>query len=225
MTALRPVEGEFRAVSSDRYPLNAVCAHPECDKPTDDPHHIFPRSAIAGSSWFVALDTWIAYPDAEFGPSGRHELGDPFPHVIGLCRKHHDDVEEHRAWIKLEDGEFVWWDREDAPVNHEDPDEDPYWRLVGPLDPQPARGEKVKKPKKRKTGEARATRDRISIGVPQGEARGGEVWDDLFGDGKNDRPLGRVRERLGRLREEEGGVDMRPPFEVIVDMANDWLNG
>jgi hypothetical protein len=82
---------------------------------------------------------------------------------------------------------------------------------------------KAGKPKrKRFKGEARRQRRTISIAVPQdAQEDGGEVWDELLGDGKDDRPYGRVRAKLDAL-----GVDGdRSPYYVLVDALNDWLNG
>lgn len=226
MTALKPIENRrVRAVASERYPLNEVCAHPECSEPTADPHHIFPRSLIAGDSWFVVIE--ITREELEADPFDFKGLewvsvlgSDVFtaivPHVAGLCRMHHDFVENHHAWIKLEDGEFVWYARD---TTHDaEPDT---WNSLGPLNPQP--GSRTGKPKRRKfKGEKRRSRATISIKVPKDDQEdGGEVWDDLFGDGQDDRPYGRVRERFDAL-ELDGG---RPPYNLIVDMANDWLNG
>lgn len=211
MTALKPIENRrVRAVASERYPLNEICAHPECAEPTADPHHIFPRSLIAGDSWFVEIE----YMD------GDECKAIVIPHVAGLCRAHHDDVEEHRAWIKLEDGEFVWYDRSfDEPIEADSVEHE--FEALGPLNPQP--GSKTGKPKRRKfKGEKRRQRATISIKVPKdNQEDGGEIWDDLFGDGKDDRPYGRVREKFDAL-DLDGG---RPPYNLIVDMANDWLNG
>lgn len=222
MTALKPIENlRVRAVASERYPLNEVCAHPECAEPTADPHHIFPRSLIAGDSWFVAIFETVTMEEMVRGRK-LPVNGDyvTIPHVAGLCRAHHDDVEEHRAWIKLEDGEWRWYDRGELDWSEEEGNIVP-WELLGPLNPQP--GSRTGKPKRRKfKGEKRRSRATISIKVPKDDQEdGGEVWDDLFGDGKDDRPYGRVRERFDAL-ELDGG---RPPYNLIVDMANDWLNG
>ena len=180
MTALKPIENRnVRAVASETYPSNTVCAHPECNEPvqlrpdgTPTVHHIFPRGFIKSDSYFVAIG----------------DDDDPIPHAVGLCGSgttgHHGDVEEHRAWIKYEDGEFVWYDR----VNRADgewrvaPDNqrhEPEWGMVGPLNPQP--GSREGKPKRRKfKGEARRKRRVISIRVPQDDIEDGAgIFDDL----------------------------------------------
>jgi hypothetical protein len=213
MTALKPIENRrVRAVASERYPLNKKCAHPECNEDAVDPHHAFPRSYIAGDSWFVEI---AERPEA-------FELGSVVvPHVTGLCRPHHDAVELHEAWIKLEDGEWRWYDRvpayADNLVAEGMTDE---WILLGPLNPQP--GSVEGKPKrKRFKGEARRSRTTISIKVPADDQEdGGAVWDELFGDGKEDRPYGRVRERMAA----EGLDPDTTMYVLIVNMANDWLN-
>jgi len=203
MTALKPIENttHVRGVAAKRYPPNEVCAVPGCDKPAESYHHIFGRPPGEHSdSWFVTL----------------YEGGPIIPHAIGLCGSgttgHHGDVEEHRAWIKLEEREFVWYERERV---LDTPDlAGPFtesWVSVGPLDPQPARGEKRKKVKRFKGAEKRK-RTTISIRVPKDEQEDGAgLWDDL---------MERVSERLER----EGLDGSRPPYYLLSDALNDWLN-
>ena len=159
MTALKPIENRrVRGVASETYPVNEKCAHPECNEPATV-HHIFPRSLIKSSSFFVAIED--------------DEGTEVIPHAVGLCGSgttgHHGDVEEHRAWIKLEDGEFVWYDREPCtPVKcGECPGEcQTRWEPVGPLNPQP--GSREGKPKRRKKqGQERRERKTISLKIPQ----------------------------------------------------------
>lgn len=108
--------------------LNETCSMPECDAPTEDGHHIFARSVIGNDAWVVEIVT-----DTETIVT---------PHVTGLCRPHHRDVEEHRAWIRYQGGIFEWYDRA-FPAHGEtkyDKLEDIDWTLIGKLTPQP--GEK-----------------------------------------------------------------------------------
>lgn len=161
MTALKPIENRrVRAVASERYPLNKKCSHPECNEPAVDPHHIFPRSEIGGSSWFVEITH--GHGGGVLPDEGTTTT--VIPHVTGLCRHHHDAVEGnleagHSAWIKLEDGVFVWYDRTDAD------DHDEFFAPLAPLNPQP--GSVEGKPKRRRfKGEARRIRKTISLRVP-----------------------------------------------------------
>ena len=157
MTALKPSEDRnVCGVASVRYPLNSVCAHPECGEPAGSAHHCYPRSQIGNASWFVAFGR---------SPSKRDTLvtKDAIPHVVGLCGDgttgHHGDLEDHRAWIKLEDGVFVWYDRDGEG-----------WVRVGPLNPQP--GSREGSPKRRRrssTPEERRARRVYSIRTPEGE--------------------------------------------------------
>jgi hypothetical protein len=103
VTALPPLETrQVKGMLASRYEANRTCAHPECAEPVPDRgHHIFPRSQIGNGNYFV--QAWDA--------DGVELFPHPIPHVTGLCRLHHDAVERHDAWIKLEDGEFVWYDR------------------------------------------------------------------------------------------------------------------
>jgi len=204
LTALKPLETlRVRGVSSIRYPGNKVCAHPECTTPTDDFHHIFPRSLIGNGSWFVEID-----PPVE----DMHDKSDQtrsfsktaIPHVVGLCRTHHEDVEQHRSWIKLEEGEFLWLDRSED-------DESPYmtegeiglWFVVGPLNPQPGAREGKPKTKKRKAEKAR-NRVVKAIRVPKDEQENGiEVLDTL------------IEEAGKKLAPEMGWDDSVPAYYVI----------
>ena len=77
------------------YDLNAVCAAPDCDQPTQDPHHMWRRSFLGGAFLWVLIR-----------PEG--EVGVVVGNVIGLCRPHHDQVEAGSAWITLERGRFCW---------------------------------------------------------------------------------------------------------------------
>lgn len=214
MTALKPIENRrVRAVASERYPLNKKCAHPECNEDAVDPHHAFPRSLIAGDSWFVQIvfecmnDTdgdgdcprchnWT--PAKSGTPSCRRGL--VIPHVTGLCRAHHDDVEEHRAWIKLEDGEWRWYDRKGIGFAISSTSGIPQWELLGALNPQP--GSVEGKPKRKKfQGEARRRRTTISIKVPQDEKEDGAgIYEDL----------------LTQAREALGDEEDKPAYYVLV---------
>lgn len=160
ITALKPIENRrVRGVASERYPLNDKCAHLECSEPAADPHHIFPRSAIGNDSWFVEIETGAEHP--EFTP-GKDLVT---PHVSGLCRKHHDDVEEHRAWIKLEEGMFVWYDRD----REDFPGKPDTWERIGPLNPQP--GSREGKPKRKPRGQAREGKSETwTLRAPKGES-------------------------------------------------------
>jgi hypothetical protein len=168
MTALKPMENRrVRAVPAEKYPLNAISSHPTSDAPAVDPHHIFPRSAIGGDSWFVEITD----------DDGTTII----PHVTGLSREEHELVEAHHAWIKYEDGEFVWYDRcigldVVGAVGANDS-----WERVGPLDPQPGGREKVHRPKrKRLKGDDLAKRKTISVRLPEGVD--GVYWEELLGE-------------------------------------------
>jgi len=164
VTALKPLETlRVSGQVASRYPLNMFCAHPECPEVADDAHHIFPRSEIGNSLWFV--QAW----DVD-----NHEMfTSPLAHVIGLCRAHHEAVEQHRAWIKLDEAtlEFVWFVRAD--------DEEEWFR-IGVLDPQPGGREKNHRPKRTRfrTDEEVAKRKSISIKLPVGVD--GLYWKDLL---------------------------------------------
>jgi len=203
MTALKPIENrKVRGVPSTKYPLNDKCAHPECSEPTADPHHAFPRSQIGNSSWFVEIIE---------GPESKPVTKVTIPHVTGLCREHHDQAEDHRAWIKLEDGVFNWYDK--VPNDYEYRD-GPTWKLLGPLNPQPGSREGKAK-RKRFKGEARRKRKTISLRIPDDTEDGGALWDDLM--------------ELVRLKlVKDGLIDSDntsyPPWPMIFAALTDWVN-
>ena len=196
MTALKPIESRrVRGVAAERYPSNLICAHPDCDQPVDlrpdgtpTVHHIFPRSLTKSDSYFVEIET--DFEEADSGPLGDANdwkiVAIVVPHAVGLCGSgttgHHGDVEEHRAWIKLEDGEYVWYDRV-PPTDPQDelPEEWQEWTLLGPLNPQP--GSREGKPKRKRTVKGtseRAARKTVSIRLPEGVD--GDYWDSLIAD-------------------------------------------
>lgn len=165
MTALKPVDTrDVVAVASERYPVNTKCAHPECSEPATV-HHAFPRSQTKSDSYFVSI-----------------EGGEPIPHAVGLCGSgttgHHGDVEEHRAWIRYEDGVWNWYERERT-WSEETCTEHDGWKLLGPLNPQP--GSVEAKPKRRKfTGEAKRKRANWQVKVPADHEDGAGILDDGF---------------------------------------------
>jgi hypothetical protein len=205
MTALKPIEDlRVRGVAARRYPLNGVCAHPECTELAVDPHHVFPRSLIGNDSWFVVLGD-LTETSEEKGGGYRHAI----PHVTGLCRPHHEAVELHDAWIKLEEGEFVWYDRDERGSSGiESQGEDSQtileWIALGPLNPQP--GSKTGRPKrKRFKGEARRNRATISVKVPQdAQEDGAGLWD----------------EAIENLEAKISGEERRPIYYTIMDALN-----
>jgi hypothetical protein len=144
-------------------------------------HHVFPCSQTKSDSYFVLLT------EQERG-AGEWQYPDPIPHAVGLCGSgttgHHGDVEEHRAWIRLEDGEFVWYDRQKTPQEATGAPLTPSegeWVRLGSLNPQP--GSREGKPKRRRTVKGtkeRAARKTVSIRLPEGVS--GEDWDELLAE-------------------------------------------
>jgi len=165
MTALKPIEVK-RATgqTASRYPLNMFCAHPECPEPAVDAHHIFPRSMIGNQLWFV--QAWNGEDQEVFSS--------PLAHVTGLCRLHHDQVENHEAWIKIDEGEsldFVWYERvREADFGLEPDSTEEAWERIGALDPQPGGREKQHKPKKKRfrTDDELKRRRSVSLKLPVG---------------------------------------------------------
>jgi len=165
VTPLKPIKNttRVRGVPSKRYPLNKICAHPKCDLGPVTAHHIFGRPPGPDSdSWFVEVEVH-GKDNPEVGPMLR-----VIPAVTGLCGSgttgHHGDLEEHRAWVKYEDGQFVWYER-GAGLDSEVRDaltregkKAPEWHRVGPLNPQPGsvEGKPKRKPRKR-TGPTKRT--------------------------------------------------------------------
>jgi hypothetical protein len=206
VTALKPIENRnVRGVESARYPSNLKCAHPECNelvqlRPDGTPtvHHIFPRSMIKSDSYFVEIVERVPSYDG-IGATEQHNV---IPHAVGLCGSgttgHHGDVEEHRAWIKYEGGEFVWYDRLDDPGGFE---------KLGALNPQP--GSREGKPKrKRYTGQARRQRVNWQVKVPKDEQEDGAgILDDL---------LEQCKDALGVEQD-------FPTYHTLTKVIYDWL--
>jgi hypothetical protein len=204
-------------VASYYYPVNVRCAHPDCDEPATV-HHIFPRSLTKSDSYFVEITEEVR----EDGGAIVYDSTKIVPHAVGLCGSgttgHHGDVEEHRAWIRLEDGVFVWYDRHSTAGQMADPTVtryagvEGYWESRGPLNPQP--GSVEGKPKKKKSGEEKRKRKTISLRVPADSEDGAAVYDEY---------LGRVKERLVV----EGlyvTVEKIPAYEATIAAWDDWLN-
>lgn len=189
MTPLRPIANttRVRGVASKRFPLNAVCAHPECDRTDVTAHHIFGRPRGPDSdSWFVEVEVH-GKDNPEVGP-----MLEVIPHVSGLCghgtEGHHGDVEVHSAWIRYEDGEFVWYDRGEQELipDWDNPQVElaEYFQRLGPLNPQP--GSREGKPKRRRAKKGTAKMQAVwSVKVPKDEREDGhEVLTQGFEDAK-----------------------------------------
>ena len=204
MTALKPIESlRVQGVDAAVYTANRTCAHPDCAESVPDRgHHIFPRSLIGNGKYFV--QAW--------GEDNKEIFPHPIPHVTGLCREHHDAVELHEAWIKLEEEGFVWyWRNAAGPPGITD---DEMWQRVGPLDPQPGGREKANKPKrKRYEGEERRQRRTISLKVPADTENGGALWDEILEQVKA------ALVRMGRYSED----DKIPAYEALMCALYDWL--
>lgn len=166
MTALKPiVGGEVQGIWSKTYLPNLICAHPECENAVESIHHIFGRPpGDVSDSWFVRL--------VQVDEDGTEHITTPLPHAIGLCGHgttgHHGDVEEHRAWIKYQDGVYYWYDRDEA----SEPGEPgvPSWNWIGPLNPQPGAREAKPKPHIPKDGVKRKQHS-FSVKLPENEDR------------------------------------------------------
>jgi hypothetical protein len=203
MTALKPLEVKrVMGVSSVRYPLNKICAHPECSETDLTAHHLFPRSTIGNGSWFVLIN-----PKDTVRGGEAIIASDAIPHVTGLCGHgtagHHGDLEEHRSWVKLEDGLWVWYEETEGD-----------WRKVGPLNPQPGSVEGKTKRRRRLKDEARRKRRTISIRVPDDQEDGGALWDEMFEY---------ICSRLVREGLYEEGHPI-PVFEGVFAALADWRN-
>lgn len=193
MTALRPVESwDVTPVEPDeerkllrKVIVNPTCAHPDCDKPTESVHHLVPRGTVGSSSWFVRIPG----------------VDRPVLHCVGLCGTgttgHHGDLEEHRGWVRFEDGVWNWYDEPGVKMcacvgncllgpNYTcsgKPREE-LWKLLGPLDPQPGQISHRKARKRKQGGEKRA-RANVSIAVPKDSGEDGAgVLDDLIQTGR-----------------------------------------
>ncbi len=161
MTALKPIENRnVRGVASESYPINKVCAHPDCTETNVTVHHAFPRSQTKSKSFFVQINV----------PDKPESYGEIIPHAVALCGSgttgHHGDLEEHRAWLKYEDGVWNWYRRSNDPDNSQGQE----WVLVGPLNPQPGSQEgRPKRKKQASTSAEKKAKVTYSIKTPKDE--------------------------------------------------------
>lgn len=165
MTGLKPVVGgEVSGIWSKTYLPNLICAHPECDKAVESIHHIFGRPpGEASDSWFVRL--------VLVDEDGTQHIETPLPHATGLCGHgttgHHGDVEEHRAWIRYQDGVYNWYEYRVTEGALDDE-----WAYLGPLNPQPGAREAKPKPHHPKDGETKKRKQHsFSVKLPENEDR------------------------------------------------------
>ena len=203
MTAIKPVETRrVVAVAAETYPINTQCSWPDCTEDAHDPHHAFPRSATGGDSYFVAI-TFDTYEDAVavVGKGvkvsevpGVGWVTDPIPHATGLCRHHHDLVEQRYNKITLEGGKWIAWEGNDG----KDGSKGVLMAEAGELSPQP--GAVGGKKRKRLKGEKRRKRKTISIRVPNDEQEDG---------------AGLLDEKFASMRKLLGQDEDYPPYYVI----------
>jgi hypothetical protein len=190
MTPLKPIEDltvKGREHGPSRYALPEICQHPDCTEPATSKHHCWPKGMLKGDYWWVEIKGVIV------------------ANVIALCGDgttgHHGDVEDHRSWIRFEDGVFNWYDREPVDLDYTTAEE---WRLVGPLNPQP--GDTLgRKKRSRKQGEERRQRRTISVKVPADRENGGALWDEL---------IEQTREKL--IKDDYKDADKLPIYETIM---------
>lgn len=79
-------EGWVKGETSER------CANPECDQRGTETHEVVRRSYTAGAKRWVAIDGFV--------------IGNQ----VRLCHSCHEDITQHRAWIRYLTGEgWVWY--------------------------------------------------------------------------------------------------------------------
>lgn len=88
MTRLPLDDRNVVGVPGPRYEHKDVCSHPFCDERNPTPgkgyHHIWRRSFLGGGF------NWVKLPD-----------GKVVGNVVYLCREHHREITENKAWISL----------------------------------------------------------------------------------------------------------------------------
>lgn len=117
MTLLPSNEFGIRGHEGKPYDVNPMCAAPNCTQRSAHAHHMWSRSYLRGQPYeFVQL------PD-----------GTVIGNRIGLCQDHHamvtGEIGGYRAHIRLEQGVFWWYRRNDMKTN--------VWFRQDLLDPQP----------------------------------------------------------------------------------------
>ncbi len=100
MTLLPSSDFGIRGHEGKLYPVNEICAHPQCGLRSQHAHHLWPRSYLRGQPY-----DWIELPD-----------GTVIGNRVGLCAKHHDQITGpiggYQARIVFESGLFSWRDRD-----------------------------------------------------------------------------------------------------------------
>jgi hypothetical protein len=136
-----------------------TCAMPACLLRAQERHHLWRRSALGG-----AYDWVLVNEDALVR------------NVADLCRKHHQDITENRAWIRLIDNQLVWCtlDLQDnwiavAPLTF-DVNTDVICEHCGQAKKRPKLGGDQAKKRRSKT---------LSISVPDDKEDGAAVLDTL----------------------------------------------
>lgn len=224
MTAIKPIENRrVLGVSSSRYPLNTITAHPTNDEPAEEAHHCFPRSQITNACWFVEITFDSKKEAVEFaeqtgGACDVTKCSVIIPHVTGLTKEEHRKVEAHEAKILLEDGVWVWYDRTGIDgIDYEnvlDGTAEKYqWTKVGALNPQPGSREGKAKKKRRKAADGDKLRNRGTwqVRVPKDEIENGANILDEY--------VEVARELLMEL--EAPGVDAQSPtYQIVVPLIH-----
>ena len=187
MTPLKPIENttRVRAVASTRYKTSGVCSHPDCDRTDTTKHHIFGRQpGENGDSWFVLIsDSPEHVIEAALETGVAKDLA--IPHVVDLCGHgtvgHHGDIDSgmggHQAWIKYEDGEFVWSKRDKTDLYDGVHPIGRAWKRVGPLNPQPGEPAKPAKKRPKREGPVRVA----SFAAPQDDPDAAQRLKDKAG--------------------------------------------
>jgi hypothetical protein len=127
------IDPAIRGVEGKRRELNATCAAPGCITPSQEGHHLWPRSYLRGEP-----TEWVRLP------SGR-----VIANVVGLCRRHHNEVTGapggHKAMIQLTPDEVLIW------LSVDEFSAESAWVHHGLLHPQPFSETPVKitQPKKK----------------------------------------------------------------------------
>lgn len=123
MTLLPADQKDIQAVplepGTEPYEIPPYCAHPECSQNAVDIHEVARRSHMGGVHWWIEI--------------GGVTVGNR----AGLCRSHHRDVTEDRAWIRFVEPEnrYLWLVRVDSDRGLRAVDGD--WEALGELDPHP----------------------------------------------------------------------------------------
>jgi hypothetical protein len=95
MTRLPHPDRDVRGVTGPGYVMPGVCVNPWCENLAEEQHHVWRRSFLAGTYWWVEL-------------SDLRIVGN----VVPVCKTHHGLLTTNRSRLVWDGSKFFWSDHE-----------------------------------------------------------------------------------------------------------------